>query len=127
MKVIEQGYTVCFEKIVNLIKLLKTQEVQRAAGFRINRILRSDLLIIDEIGYTHIDRKEANLLFNLVSELYEKKSIITMPIPSSGSRIFRKTECTASGLKGSLATGCGLRRMPGRKRGVFSMMGSGKK
>ena len=34
------------------------------------------LLIIDEIGYTPIDRKEANLFFNLVSELYEKKSII---------------------------------------------------
>ncbi len=76
MKAIEQGYTVCFEKIVNLIKLLKTQEIQRTAGFRINRILRSDLLIIDEIGYTPIDRKEANLFFNLVSELYEKKSII---------------------------------------------------
>jgi len=76
MKAIEQGYTVCFEKIVNLIKLLKTQEIQRSAGFRINRILRSDLLIIDEIGYTPIDRKEANLFFNLVSELYEKKSII---------------------------------------------------
>ena len=38
--------------------------------------MRSDLLIIDEIGYTPIDRKEANLFFNLVSELYEKKSII---------------------------------------------------
>ncbi len=76
MKAIEQGYTVCFEKILNLIKLLKTQEIQRTAGFRTNRILRSDLLIIDEIGYTPIDRKEANLFFNFVSELYEKKSII---------------------------------------------------
>jgi DNA replication protein DnaC len=76
MKAVEQGYTVCFEKIVSLIKLLKTQEIQRTAGFRVNRILRSDLLIIDEIGYTPIDRKEANLFFNLVSELYEKKSII---------------------------------------------------
>ena len=76
MKAIEAGYTVCFEKIVNLIKLLKTQEIQRTAGFRIRRILGSDLLIIDEIGYTPIDRKEANLFFNLVSELYEKKSII---------------------------------------------------
>jgi len=76
IKAIEQGYTVCFEKIVNLIKLLKTQDIQRTAGFRINRIVRSDLLIIDEIGYTPIDRKEANLFFNLVSELYEKKSII---------------------------------------------------
>jgi len=54
MKATEQGYTVCFEKIMNLIKLL----------------------IIDEIGYTPIDRKEANLFFNLVGELYEEKSII---------------------------------------------------
>ena len=38
--------------------------------------MRSDLIIIDEIGYTPIERKEANQFFNLVSELYEKKSII---------------------------------------------------
>ncbi|MDF1567985.1 MAG: ATP-binding protein [Spirochaetaceae bacterium] len=29
-----------------------------------------------KIGYTPIDRKEANLFFNLVSELYERTSII---------------------------------------------------
>ena len=50
--------------------------IQRTSGFRINRILRSDLVIIDEIGYTPIERKEANLFFNLISELYEKSSII---------------------------------------------------
>lgn len=66
----------CFERIVNLIKLLKTSEIQRTSGFRINRILKSNLVIIDEIGYTPIERKEANLFFNLISELYEKTSII---------------------------------------------------
>ena len=76
IKAVEAGYTVCFERIVNLIKLLKTAEIQRTAGFRINRILKSNLVIIDEIGYTPIERKEANLFFNLISELYEKSSII---------------------------------------------------
>jgi len=38
--------------------------------------MKSDVLIIDEIGYTPIDRKEANLFFSLVSELYERTSII---------------------------------------------------
>ena len=33
-------------------------------------------MIIDEIGYSPIERKEANLFFNLISELYEKKSIV---------------------------------------------------
>jgi len=76
LKAIEHGYTVCFERASNLVKLLKTVDIQRASEFRIKRILKSSLLIIDEIGYTPIDRKEANLFFNLVSELYERTSII---------------------------------------------------
>jgi DNA replication protein DnaC len=76
MKAIENGYSVCFEKVTNLIKLLKTSEMQRSSTFRINRIKKADLIIIDEIGYTPIERKEANLFFNLISELYEKSSII---------------------------------------------------
>jgi len=75
-KAVQAGYTVCFERVNNLIKLLKMAEIQRTAGFRVNRILRSDLTIIDEIGYTPIERKEANLFFNLISELYEKSSVI---------------------------------------------------
>jgi DNA replication protein DnaC len=76
LEAIQKGYTVCFERITSLVKLLKTMDVQRSSTFRINRIMKSDVLIIDEIGYTPIDRKEANLFFSLVSELYERSSII---------------------------------------------------
>lgn len=76
LKAIESGYSVCFERASNLVKLLKTVEIQRASEFRLKRILKSSLLIIDEIGYTPIDKREANLFFNLVSELYERTSII---------------------------------------------------
>lgn len=76
LKAIQAGYTLCFERMTNLVKLLQTAEVQRSSAFRINRILKSDILIIDEIGYTPINRKEANLFFNLVSELYERASVI---------------------------------------------------
>jgi len=75
-KAIQAGYTVCFERVTSLVKLLKTADIQRSAGFRMKRILKSDLIIIDEIGYTPIERKEANLFFNLISELYEKASVI---------------------------------------------------
>jgi DNA replication protein DnaC len=71
-----KGYTVCFERITNLIRILKNAEIQRPAGFRLRKILKSKLLIIDEIGYTPIEKREANLFFNLISELYEKQSII---------------------------------------------------
>jgi len=76
LKAIQAGYTVCFERVASLIKLLKMVDIQRKAGFRVNRILKADLIIIDEIGYTPIERKEANLFFNLISELYEKASVI---------------------------------------------------
>jgi DNA replication protein DnaC len=38
--------------------------------------MKSELVIIDEIGYTPIEKREANLFFNMISELYEKASLI---------------------------------------------------
>ncbi|HRD01106.1 MAG TPA: ATP-binding protein [Candidatus Saccharicenans sp.] len=76
MVAVEKGYKICFERITNLIRLLKTAEVQKTSEYRVRRIMKSDLVIIDEIGYTPIEKREANLFFNLISELYEKTSLI---------------------------------------------------
>jgi len=73
---VEKGYKVCFERIANLIKLLKTAEIQKTSEYRIKRIMKSDLIVIDEIGYTPIEKREANLFFNLISETHEKVSLI---------------------------------------------------
>lgn len=59
-----------------LIKILSRADIQKSSLFRLKRIQKADLLIIDEIGYTPIERKEANLFFMLVSERYERSSII---------------------------------------------------
>ena len=73
---VEKGYSVSFERIANLIKLLKTAEIQKKSEYRIRKIMKSSLVVIDEIGYTAIEKREANLFFNLISEMYEKLSII---------------------------------------------------
>jgi DNA replication protein DnaC len=73
---ITKGYTVCFERMTGLIKVLSRADVSRSAQFRLSRLMKSDLVIIDEIGYTPIERNEANLFFTFVSELYERASII---------------------------------------------------
>ena len=73
---VEKGYKVCFERITNLIKLLKTAEIQKTSEYRLRRIMKANLIIIDEIGYTPIEKREANLFFNLISEMYENLSII---------------------------------------------------
>ena len=58
------------------MKQLRISAIQKTAEYRIRKIIKSDVFIIDEIGYTPIEKKEANMFFNLVSELYEKSSVI---------------------------------------------------
>ena len=60
----------------NLVVLLKTAEMHRSSPFRMNRILKSHVPVIEKIGYTAISRREANTFFNVLSEFYERTSII---------------------------------------------------
>jgi DNA replication protein DnaC len=71
-----KGYKVCYERMTSLIKVLSRADLSRSAQFRLSRLQKSDLVIIDEIGYTPIERTEANLFFTFVSELYERASIV---------------------------------------------------
>ena len=76
LEAINAGYTVCFEKMVNLIKLLDNCEMDRAAGFRVKNLKKAQLIIIDEIGYTPISRAQANRFFTFVSDTYETSSLV---------------------------------------------------
>ena len=73
---VDCGYTVCFEKMVNLVKILDTADAERPAGFRLRNIRKAQLIIIDEIGYTPITRAQANKFFTFISDTYETSSII---------------------------------------------------
>lgn len=73
---VDNGYTVCFEKMVNLVKILDTAETERSAGFRLKNLKKAQLIIIDEIGYTPITRSQANRFFTFISDTYETSSII---------------------------------------------------
>ena len=73
---INSGYTVCFEKMVNLVKILDNAEIERTAGFRLKNIKKAQLIIIDEIGYTPISRSQANRFFTFISDTYETSSLI---------------------------------------------------
>ena len=46
---INSGYTVCFEKMVNLVKILDNAETERSAGFRLKNLKKAQLIIIDEL------------------------------------------------------------------------------
>lgn len=75
-RAIEMGYRVSFVTMDSLMHTLKTQEISRKSKGKMNRILSSSLVIIDELGYLPITREEANLFFQLISSLHEQASII---------------------------------------------------
>jgi len=73
---INEGYTVCFEKMGNFFDILAKADYDRSAGFRLKNIKKAQLVILDEIGYTSVTREQANRFFCFVSDAYEKRSII---------------------------------------------------
>jgi DNA replication protein DnaC len=73
---INEGYTVCFEKIDNFLDILLKADYERSAGFRLKNIKKAQLVILDEIGYASITREQANRFFCFISDAYEKRSII---------------------------------------------------
>lgn len=62
-RAVEIGYKTCFITMDGLMHALKTQEISRKSKGKINKVLSSSLLIIDELGYLPISREEANLFF----------------------------------------------------------------
>jgi DNA replication protein DnaC len=73
---INEGYTVCFEKVENFFDILAKADYERSAGFRLKNIKKAQLVILDEIGYATITREQANRFFCFISDAYEKRSII---------------------------------------------------
>ena len=73
---VNSGYTVCFEKMVNLMRIMDTADTERSSGFRLKNIKKARMIIVDEIGYTPISRHQANCFFTLISETYETSSIV---------------------------------------------------
>ena len=72
----EEGYKVSYTTMQRLVQCLRTEEIDRRSRAKMNRIRKSSLLVIDEVGYLPIKDIEGNLFFQLISELQEQTSII---------------------------------------------------
>lgn len=72
----DQGYKVSYTSMQALVQCLRTEEIDRRSKVKMNRIRKSHLLVIDEVGYLPISPIEGNLFFQLISELQEQTSII---------------------------------------------------
>jgi DNA replication protein DnaC len=75
-KAARQGCKTAFITMDNLVHILKTQEISVKSQNRLRWFKKCELLIVDEFGYLPVSRTEANFFFSLISELYEKSSIV---------------------------------------------------
>lgn len=72
----EEGYKASYTTMQSLMQCLRTAEIDRRSRAKKNRIHKSNLLVIDEVGYLPITAAEGNLFFQLISELQEQTSVI---------------------------------------------------
>lgn len=71
----EQGHRVRYTLATRLVNELVEAADEKTLAKTIARYGRVDLLIIDELGYMELDRRGAELLFQVLTEREEKNSI----------------------------------------------------
>ena len=65
-----------FFATVDLVKALEQEKAANKAGLLAERLLRLDLVILDELGYLPFSPSGGALLFHLLSKLYERTSVV---------------------------------------------------
>lgn len=71
-----QGKKVRFFRTAALVNQLTDAKAQGELRRLLKQIEKTDLLICDEWGYIPFEKEGAQLLFQVISECYEKRSVI---------------------------------------------------
>jgi DNA replication protein DnaC len=73
---VERGYSVRHTRVVDMINHLTATQVNGSLGKTLRSYVRPSLLLLDELGYLPIDKRGADLLFQVVAARYEVGSIV---------------------------------------------------
>ena len=72
----ERGYSVRHTRVVEMINHLTTAQINGLLGKSLKIYTRPTLLLLDELGYLPIDKRGADLLFQVIAARYESGSIV---------------------------------------------------
>lgn len=73
---LRKGYKAYFRTMEQIMEMLKLKDITRSAGVEYKRLLKSHLLVIDDIMLFALDKQQAVALFNFINHLHEKASFI---------------------------------------------------
>ncbi len=95
---VEQGYRAYFKSMEELIGVLRKKDITRTAAAEYKRILKSHLLVIDDIMMFPVNHEDAVTFFNLINELHDKTSLIitTNKSPKQWAEVLKDTVLTTA-------------------------------
>jgi DNA replication protein DnaC len=95
---VEQGYRAYFKSMEDLIGILRKKDITRTAAAEYKRILKSHLLVIDDIMMFPVNHEDAVTFFNLINELHDKTSLIitTNKSPKQWTEVLKDTVLTTA-------------------------------
>ena len=73
---IKAGYDALFRTMQQVLDTLKLKDVTRSAKIEYHRLIKTQLLIIDDMMMFPVEKNDANRLFHLINQLHEKNSMI---------------------------------------------------
>lgn len=97
---IENGKRVLFTRTTDMVQKLQAARRDLALPATLAKLDRYDALILDDLGYVRKDQAETSVLFELIAERYERRSlIITCNQPfSEWSQIFPDPAMTVAAI-----------------------------
>lgn len=96
-ELVQRGYRVVFLAAFRLVHQLLTAKRALTLETELRRLDAVDALIVDDIGYIQQDREEMEVLFTLLAERYERRSVLISSnlVFSQWDRIFKDPMTTA--------------------------------
>ena len=73
---IDNGHRVLFTRTTDLVQKLQAARRDLVLPATLAKLDRFDCLILDDLGYVRKDQAETTVLFELIAERYERKSLI---------------------------------------------------
>jgi len=73
---IRNGKKARFFNVLDLVNQLEQEKLDNRGGKLAEHLVRHDLVILDELGYLPFSKNGGQLLFHLISKLYERTSLI---------------------------------------------------
>lgn len=76
MKAIQNGHHVRFTTIQDLAALIRSSLADETTEQRVAEFVEPDLVILDELGFTPLDRMLADVFYRIIASRYERSSLI---------------------------------------------------